>query len=56
MREFAALLGYRSTSCFDVIRRRCDALNVSLEHFTGVNSTAIKRNEDNIFIKNSTAS
>lgn len=56
MSEFATLLGYRSKSCFDVIRRRCEALGVSLEHFTGVNSTMTKRNEDNVFVKNSTAS
>lgn len=56
MRSFAAMLGYKSTSCFKTIRNRCDELGISLAHFTGIAKDATKRNPENIFIENSTAS
>ena len=56
MRSFAAMLGYKSTSCFKTIRNRCDELGISLDHFTGIAKDAIKRSPENIFVENSTAS
>ena len=56
MRGFAQKIGYKSTCCFDTIRRYCDKNNISLAHFTGVPANCIKRSEENIFIENSTAS
>ena len=56
MRSFAAMLGYKSTSCFKTIRNRCKELGISLDHFTGVAKDTTKRNPENIFIENSTAS
>ena len=55
MSEFAVLLGYRSKSCFRVIRDHCNRQGVSLDHFTGVNHNAVKRSPENVFIENSTA-
>ncbi len=30
MRSFAVMLGYKSTSCFNTIRNRCDELGISV--------------------------
>lgn len=56
MSEFAVKLGYRSKGCYSTIRKKCDELGISLEHFTGVSANNIKRSPENIFIENSDAS
>jgi len=55
MREFSSRIGYKSTCCFDVIRKKCLELDISIEHFTGLPKDKIKRNEENTFIENSSA-
>jgi len=37
------------------IQKYCDYYNISLEHFTHLPQDQIRRNPDNVFIKNSTA-
>lgn len=57
MREVAKKLGYKGGGYNgEIIKKRCNALNISTDHFTGVGKNAIKRSVENVFIKNSTAS
>ena len=56
MREAQKRFGYYgSGSNSKVIKNRCEELGITTEHFTGVAKNNIKRTEDNIFIKDSTA-
>lgn len=57
MAEVAQKLGYTSHSGSngERIRKRIDQLNISTDHFKIGNKRPIKRNEENIFIENSTA-
>ena len=58
MREVSKKIGYTaiSGSSLERIRKRVDSLNISTEHFSIRNQRPEKRNEENIFIENSTAS
>ena len=56
MREFVKRIGYKSTACYNTVRKYCTKVGVSLEHFTGVAKGSIKRTPENTFIKDSTAS
>ena len=57
MKEISTKIGYTATSGDSLarIRKRIDFLNLSTEHFSEMNKRTVKRNEDNIFIENSTA-
>ncbi len=57
MTEISLKLGYaaKSGSNYQRIRQRIDELNLSTDHFSLGNKRPIKRNEENIFIENSTA-
>ena len=55
-RELSRRLGYTSTGANNqTIRRKLSEYNISTDHFTGKPKNQIARNEDNVFIKNSTA-
>lgn len=56
MTEISLALGYaaKSGSNYTRIRKRIDNLHLSTEHFYLVNKRPIKRNNENIFIENST--
>ena len=58
MTEIAKKLGYQAHSGANAtrIRKRIDELKISTDHFSLGNKRPIKRNEENVFIKNSTAS
>lgn len=56
MHQFVRKIGYKSDCTYNTVRKKCSELGVSLEHFTGRASNEVKRTEDNVFIKNSTAS
>lgn len=56
MSEFVKLIGYKSKGCYKTVRARCDELNISLDHFTGLAQGSEKRTPENVFIENSTAS
>ena len=57
MTEISLKLGYaaKSGSNYQRIRTRIDELKLSTDHFSLGNRRPIKRNEENIFIENSTA-
>jgi len=57
MTEISLKLGYaaKSGSNYQRIRQRIDELKLSTDHFSIGNKRPIKRNEENIFIENSTA-
>ena len=57
MSEITKKLGYsaKSGDALARIRLRIDNLNISTDHFNLANKRPVKRNEENIFIKNSTA-
>ena len=57
MKEISTKIGYTAISGDSLarIRKRIDFLNLSTEHFSEMNKRTVKRNEDNIFIENSTA-
>ena len=56
-RDLARNLGYNCNSgdLKASIQKRVEELNISTQHFKSVAPNAIERNEENIFIKNSTA-
>lgn len=55
--ELRVKLGYSSKGKnSDTLKRKLDDLNISTEHFTHTARSVTKRNPDNIFVKNSTAS
>lgn len=57
IREIARKLGYKGGGYNgEAIKHRCEELKISLSHLTGLSKGNIKRNVDNVFIKNSTAS
>lgn len=58
MKELQTKLGYSSNSgkVSKIIKDYCQKQNISLEHLTVHSKTPIKRNEENVFIINSTAS
>lgn len=57
MREVARKLGYKGGGYNgEAIKRRCKEANISLSHFTGAAKNTVARNENNIFVENSTAS
>lgn len=58
MSEISRKLGYGSHSgdSLQRIRKRIDKLHISTSHFSNMNKRQIVRNEENIFIKNSTVS
>ena len=56
MREVLRKLGYTNIGSNGVtVQKRLDQYNIDTSHFTGLAKTSIKRCEDNIFIKDSTA-
>lgn len=57
MKEISTKIGYSAYSGDSLarIRKRLDKLNISTEHFSENNKRPVKRNEENIFIENSTA-
>lgn len=56
MRELQRKLGYKSIgSNYETIQKVLDEYNISTKHFTGVAKGATKRNEENVFVKDSTA-
>lgn len=57
IKELQIKLGYSPNSGVSkTIKDYCQKNNISLEHFTSLSKTVVKRTEDNIFIENSTAS
>lgn len=57
IKELQIKLGYSPNSGVSkIIKDYCQKNNISLDHFTSLSKTAVKRTEDNIFIENSTAS
>lgn len=57
MKELQCKLGYsKNGNSSSTIRRYCEQHNISLEHLNQMHKTPVKRNEENVFIKNSTAS
>lgn len=55
-RELSIKIGYTPTGKTNqTIRSRLEKYNISTEHFTTVGATAISRNEENVFCKDSTA-
>lgn len=58
MTEIALKLGYAAHSGSNAtrIRERIDELGLSTQHFSRGNRRLVKRNEENVFIENSTAS
>lgn len=57
MKQLAQKLGYslNGGTAGKTIQKYCDYYNISLQHFTHLPQDQIKRNPDNVFIKNSTA-
>ena len=56
-RELSQKIGYTPTGrTNDTIRRRLEQYSISTEHFTTRGVTPTKRNEENVFCENSTAS
>lgn len=57
MRQLAEQLGYSRNggTSGKTITKYCEYYNISLEHFTNLPKKMIKRNPDNIFVKDSTA-
>ena len=58
MRQFVIELGYSANggTSQTTVQKYCDYYNISLKHFTNLPKEVIKRNPENIFIENSTAS
>ena len=58
MKQLAEQLGYSQNggTSGKTISKYCEYYNISLEHFTNLPKEMVKRNPENIFIKNSTAS
>ena len=58
LRQLAQELGYSTNggTSNNTIEKYCDFYNISLEHFTNLPQTVIKRTVENIFVENSTAS
>lgn len=56
-RDFTRNLGYKSNSgdLKEQIQKKAKYYEIDTTHFKSVNPNAIERNEDNVFIKNSTA-
>ena len=56
-RNFSQNLGYNSNSgdLYLALKAKTKELNIDTSHFKSVSANAIKRNEENIFIENSTA-
>ena len=56
-RDYARKLGYNSNSSDlkNQIQKKVEENNIDVQHFKSVGIKAIERNEENIFIKNSTA-
>lgn len=56
MRELCRKIGYESSgNNHKTVQSRLDKYNISTEHFTGVGKNAVKRNINNVFVENSTA-
>ena len=57
MKQLAEQLGYSQNggTSEKTISKYCEYYNISLEHFTNLPKEIVKRNPENIFIKNSTA-
>ena len=58
LQEVLKKIGYSSVSGSNrkTVQSRLDKLNIDTSHFTKGVGTGVKRNEENVFIKNSTAS
>lgn len=57
MKQLAEQLGYSQNggTSGKTISKYCEYYNISLEHFTNLPKEIVKRNPENVFIKNSTA-
>lgn len=56
MRELQRKIGYKSIGAnFHTVQNVLNEYGISTEHFTGVAKGFIKRNEENVFIKDSSA-
>lgn len=57
MKELSRKLGYTGGGYNgEAIKRRCNQLGITLDHFTGMPKGCTKRTEENVFMENSTAS
>ena len=57
MRELSRKLGYTGGGYNgEAILKRCESLDITTEHFTGLAKGFVKRSTENVFIENSTAS